>query len=143
MSMILQELLDKFEVDYSKFPKGILNIIVNEDINNFTNVNQDNDDKIIFSGKYYDGDDSNKTLVKSTIEIDLTGMTYEEIGIYEQAVSLQDSNPKTYGLETEEGLLEILKKGLSKDFVSVIKNVENCYTDFRTYNIFGGISKQG
>lgn len=143
MSMILQELLDKFEVDYSKFPKGILNIIVNEDVNNFTNFSQDNEDKIIFSGKYYDGDDSNKTLVKSTIEIDLTGMTYEEIGIYEQAVSLQDSNPKTYGLETEEELLEILKKGLSKDFVSVIKNVENCYTDFRTYNIFGGISKQG
>ena len=143
MSIILQELLDKYEVDYSKFPKGLLNISVNEDINNFTNVNQDNEDKIIFSGKYYDSNGSNKSLVKSTVEIDLTGMTHEEIGIYEQAVNLQDNNPETYGLKTEEELLEILEKGLSKDFVAVVKNVENCYTDFRTYNIFGGLSKKG
>lgn len=81
--------------------------------------------------------------MKSTVKIDLTGMTYEEIEIYEKAVFIQDKNPKTYGLETEEELLEILKKGLSKDFVTVIYNVTGIYTDFKTYNIFGGISKEG
>ena len=40
--IILKDLLDKFDVDYSNFPRKILYIKINNELKNFTNVSKEN-----------------------------------------------------------------------------------------------------
>ena len=50
--IILKELLDKYNVDYSNFPEGILGIEFNQELDNFDTFTHEIDDVYIFSGDY-------------------------------------------------------------------------------------------
>ena len=138
--IILKELLDKFNIDYNDFPKGILSIKINEDLKHFNNFSKENGE-LIFTGEYSNIKDAMnfKDSVYLEVKIFLNNFpSNKKLNIIEELLNGKSLNYilKKYGL-TESQTEQIVREILGTDVVSVIKQVKDDYTDYKVYDALG------
>ena len=138
--IILKELLDKFNIDYNDFPKGILYIKINNELKNFTNVSKENAE-LIFTGEYtiIRNEKNLKDSVNLEVKIFLNNFpSNKKLNIIEELLNGKSLNYilKKYGL-TESQTEQIVREILGTDVVSVIKQVKDDYTDYKVYDALG------
>lgn len=135
MSILLRDLLDKYEIDYSKFPKGILGIKINGKLEYYTDFTKENQ-IYVFTGEY---PTSWGAIAELEVKINLKKVPSRwKLDIVNDVYEADNDNiiQEKYGL-TKEELRQIFFEVLGAEVVTVIKHLKDDYTDYKTYNIFG------
>lgn len=139
--IILNDLLDKFNVDYANFPEGILGIEFNQELDDIDTFTHEIDDVYIFKGDYVFKQLKDRDLIAEVeVKVDLRNLpSKKKIMIVEDIFNSSDEiNPEKYGLSIEEiCFLEI--EVFSKRPVSLYRRVKgNVFANYYEYNILGG-----
>lgn len=138
--IILKDLLDKFDVDYSNFPSKILYIKINNELKNFTNVSKENAE-LIFTGEYtiIRNEKNLKDSVNLEVKIFLNNFpSNKKLNILEELSNGEKLNNvlKKYNI-THNQIEQIVREVLGNKVVSVIKQVKDDYTDYKVYDARG------
>ena len=139
--IILKDLLDKYNVDYTSFPKGILGIEFNQELDNFDTFTHEIDNVYIFSGDYLFRQLEDRDLIAEVeVKIDLHNLpSKRKIDIVTDIFSSdEDINLEKYGLSIEEiGMM--MHEVLVKRPVYYHWNIKgNTFANYFEYNILGG-----
>lgn len=139
--IILKDLLDKYKIDYTNFPEGILGIEFKQELDNFDTFTHEEENVYIFSGDYLFRQLEDRDLIAEVeVKIDLHNLpSKRKIDIITDIFSSDEGiNLEKYGLSVEEIDL-IMDDVLNIRPVYYHWNIKgNTFANYFEYNIFGG-----
>ena len=139
MSIIIKDLLEKYGVNYSNFPKGILNIEINHELDHFTNFSEENEDVYVFTGEYPSIRRNDKELMELVkIVIDLRDLpSKNKIKMVKEMLDNENVNPEKYDLPLEQ-LIKIINEVKGKRVVFYYHNIKgDVCGNYYNYDLFG------
>ena len=140
--IILKDLLDKYKIDYTSFPDGILGIEFKQELDNFDTFTHEEENVYIFSGEYLFRQLEDRDLIAEVeIKIDLHNLpSKKKIDIVKDIFnSTEDIKPEKYASTIDEiGMM--MHEVNRKKVVFYHWNIKgNTFANYYNYNLFGDL----
>ncbi|WP_292888943.1 hypothetical protein [Methanobrevibacter sp. UBA212] len=134
----LHELLDKYKIDYTKFPEGILDIEINNELDNFTNFSKESNNVYVFKGEYISVRRVKELTELVKIVIDLRNLpSQKKIRMVKEIMDDENNELEKYDMPLTE-LMKTINEVKSKRVVFYYKNIKgNTFGNYYNYDIFG------
>lgn len=133
MVCTVKELLSQFKLSEENIPLSVLEFSVDEDASHFSKGNK-NKNALYFTGEYTPlwNDEDSKSKLNLELVIDLTSVKVDVIDDFFTG-KLDDDNLE-YG--------DLIVKELTLERIKFNYHMEDNFSGFESYNIFGGLIQQ-